>query len=202
MINIYHNDKNVVSIVHDFLNQEECEEILKYSWQNLEDATVVSKDGKGQTHDGRAGRLASFHLEASPIIHGVADRISRMVRMPLVNAEPFQIVHYGEGQQYEYHHDSFDKNDEDYNEDYVKTGGQRVLTALGYLRNVPKGGETGFCHYGVNVQPRMGTIVVWYNVNPKTMERDDWAQHAGLPVWEGEKYAFNLWFREGKFNND
>ena len=48
----------------------------------------------------------------------------------------------------------------------------------------------------------MGTIVVWYNVNPKTMERDDLAQHAGLPVWEGEKYAFNLWFREGKFNND
>ena len=47
MINIYHNEVHRISIVHDFITEEECEEILTYSWQNLEPANVISSDGKG-----------------------------------------------------------------------------------------------------------------------------------------------------------
>ena len=64
---------------------------------------------------------------------------------------------------------------------------------------MPKGGETGFNRLGVNVQPKQGTVVIWYNVEPDTNKREILSQHAGLPVLEGEKYAFNLWFRESKF---
>ena len=202
MIEIYNNGKLGIAVRHNFLSIDECEEMLAHSWQNLEEATVISADGKGQKHVGRTGSHYFLRHDASPVIHGVAEKISQMVRIPLENAEPFQIVHYDVGQEYSYHWDSFDKNDTDHYDGYVKTGGQRVLTVLGYLRDVPKGGETGFNHYGINVQPRAGTIVVWYNVDTKTLERDEWSQHAGLPVIEGEKYAFNLWFREGKFNND
>ena len=84
----------------------------------------------------------------------------------------------------------------------MKTGGQRIVTVLGYLRDVIQGGETGFCHHGLSVQPKAGTVVVWYNVNKETNERNELSQHAGLPVIVGEKYAFNLWFREGRFKND
>ena len=66
----------------------------------------------------------------------------------------------------------------------MKTGGQRLLTVLGYLRDVPSGGETGFNRLGLNVQPRMGSIIVWYNCKPETNERDEFSQHAGLPVLE------------------
>ena len=202
MINIYHNDVHRISVVHDFLSAEECDEILRYSWQNLQPANVVSSDGKGKKHEGRTGSNTWLNHDASPVILGVAERISQMVRMPLENAEPFQIVHYDVGQKYDYHYDSFDMSDEEYFEGYVKTGGQRLLTVLGYLRDVPSGGETGFNRLGLNVQPRMGSIIVWYNCKPETNERDEWSQHAGLPVLEGEKYAFNLWFREEKFSND
>ena len=106
-----------------------------------------------------------------------------MVRMPLENAEPFQIVHYKEGQQYDYHYDSFDASDSEHYEGYVKTGGQRLLTVLGYLRDVPKGGETGFNRLGLNVQPKRAQSS-WYNCKPETNERDEWSQHAGLPVLE------------------
>ena len=34
---------------------------------------------------------------------------------------------------------------------------------------------------------------------PKPTKREIKSQHAGLPVLEGEKYAFNLWFRENEF---
>jgi len=202
MINVYNNEILAFSVVHNFITTEECEEMLAYSWQNLESADVISNDGKGQKHEGRTGSNTWLKHDASPLIENVAKRISQMVRMPLENAEPFQVVYYEEGQLYDYHHDSFHESDESYNKDYVKTGGQRIVTALGYLRDVPQGGETGFCHHGLSVHPKAGTIVVWYNVNKETNERNELSQHAGLPVIIGEKYAFNLWFREGRFKND
>ena len=199
MIHIYDNDKQMIAVVHDFISQEECEEILAYSWQNMERSTVASKDGKGQKHDKRTGSNTWLQHDASPIIKGVADRISQMVRMPLKNAEPFQVVYYKENEEYDYHWDSFDESDDVATEEYTKNGGQRLITVLGYLRDVPKGGETGFNHLGVNIQPRRGSIIVWWNVEPNTTKREIKSQHAGLPVLEGEKYAFNLWFREKEF---
>ena len=199
MIHIYDNDKQMIAVVHDFISQEECEEILAYSWQNMERSTVASKDGKGQKHDKRTGSNTWLQHDASPIIKGVADRISQMVRMPLKNAEPFQVVYYKENEEYDYHWDSFDESDDVATEEYTKNGGQRLITVLGYLRDVPKGGETGFNHLGVNIQPRRGSVIVWWNVETNTTKREIKSQHAGLPVLEGEKYAFNLWFRENEF---
>tara|TARA_R100001510_G_C7564026_1_gene143023 strand:- start:140 stop:745 length:606 start_codon:yes stop_codon:yes gene_type:complete len=199
MIHIYDNDKQMIAVVHDFVSEEECEEILAHTWQNMEKSSVASKDGKGQTHSGRTGSNTWLQHDASPLIQGVADRISQMVRMPLDNAEPFQVVHYTENQEYGYHYDSFDEGDDVDYEGYTKNGGQRLITVLGYLRDVPKGGETGFNHLGVNIQPRRGSIIVWWNVEPNTTKREIKSQHAGLPVIEGEKYAFNLWFREKEF---
>ena len=199
MIHIYDNDKQMIAVVHDFISQGECEEILAYSWQNMERSTVASKDGKGQKHDKRTGSNTWLQHDASPIIKGVADRISQMVRMPLKNAEPFQVVYYKENEEYDYHWDSFDESDDVATEEYTKNGGQRLITVLGYLRDVPKGGETGFNHLGVNIQPRRGSVIVWWNVEPNTTKREIKSQHAGLPVLEGEKYAFNLWFRENEF---
>tara|TARA_Y100000004_G_scaffold162661_1_gene191573 strand:- start:33 stop:638 length:606 start_codon:yes stop_codon:yes gene_type:complete len=199
MIHIYDNDRQMVAVVHDFISEEECEEILAHTWQNMKRSKVASKDGKGQKHDKRTGSNTWLKHDASPIIKGVADRISEMVRMPLDNAEPFQVVHYKVGQEYNYHYDSFDESDIGFNEEYTKNGGQRLITVLGYLRDVPKGGETGFSRLGVNIQPRRGSIIVWWNVEPNTTKREIKSLHAGLPVLEGEKYAFNLWFREKEF---
>ena len=199
MIHIYDNDKQMIAVVHDFISQEECEEILAYSWQNMERSTVASKDGKGQKHDKRTGSNTWLQHDASPIIKGVADRISQMVRMPLKNAEPFQVVYYKENEEYDYHWDSFDESDDVATEEYTKNGGQRLITVLGYLRDVPKGGETVFNHLVVNIKPRRGSVIVWWNVEPNTTKREIKSQHAGLPVLEGEKYAFNLWFRENEF---
>ena len=199
MIHIYDNDKQMIAVVHNFVSEEECEEILAYSWQNMKRSKVASKDGKGQKHSKRTGSNTWLQHDASPIIQGVADRISQMVRMPLKNAEPFQVVYYKENEEYDYHWDSFDESDDVATEEYMKNGGQRLITVLGYLRDVPKGGETSFNHLGVNIQPRRGSVIVWWNVEPNTTKREIKSQHAGLPVLEGEKYAFNLWFRENEF---
>jgi prolyl 4-hydroxylase len=203
MINIHHNDMHMVSVIPDFMTEHECEHILQHSLQTMQPSMVVSNDGEGQFIKGRTGSNTWLPHNTNDVILNVAQRLSDTVRMPLENAEPFQVVHYEVGQEYDYHWDSFDKSDDQYNEKYVShQGGQRIITALGYLRDVPKGGETGFNRLGVNVQPKQGTVVIWYNVEPDTTKRELLSQHAGLPVLEGEKYAFNLWFRESKFGEN
>ena len=203
MINIHHNDMHMVSVIPDFMTEHECEHILQHSLQTMQPSMVVSNDGEGQFIKGRTGSNTWLPHNTNDVILNVAQRLSDTVRMPLENAEPFQVVHYEVGQEYDYHWDSFDKSDDQYNEKYVsQQGGKRIITALGYLRDVPKGGETGFNRLGVNVQPKQGTVVIWYNVEPDTTKRELLSQHAGLPVLEGEKYAFNLWFRESKFGEN
>ena len=65
----------------------------------------------------------------------------------------------------------------------MKTGGQRLLTVLGYLRDVHQVETDSIDCLNAT---RMGSIIVWYNCKPETNERDEFSQHAGLPVLEGE----------------
>ena len=81
----------------------------------------------------------------------------------------------------------------------LKRGGQRIYTAIAYLNDVEEGGATEFRDLNISVKPKKGSILVWKNVLPGTTKVHPLSLHAGRPVTGGEKYAFNLWFRENKF---
>ena len=104
----------------------------------------------------------------------------------------------------------------------TKDSGNRLLTALGYLCNLPSptcGGGTQFTKLGFHVEPELGKLLVFHNcyaaqdadvpeiaqaVDPgepselwsTVAKRHPLSEHAGMVVHEGEKLAFNLWFRE------
>jgi len=199
VINVFNDDTHLMTLLPEFVTAYECDHILRRSIQNLQPADVVSDDGKGRKHPGRTGSNTWLPHKTDSIIYGVSARLANAARMPLENAEDLQIVHYGVGQQYDYHFDSFDKDEDPaYNESYLK-GGQRIMTVFGFLNDVPKGGETGFKRLGINIQPKRGTVVLWYNTKPGTNKREHLSEHAGLPVLEGQKYAFNLWFHENRY---
>ena len=122
-------------------------------------------------------------------------RISELVQIPSSHAEAFQVLHYSNSQEYQPHLDTFDTADEGYLS-YLKNGGQRIVTALAYLNNVEKGGETSFPNIGKVVTPETGKIVVFHLCKKGTIETNTDALHGAMPVIEGEKWAFNLWFRE------
>jgi prolyl 4-hydroxylase len=72
--------------------------------------------------------------------------------------------------------------------------GQRLVTALGYLTTVADGGGT---QMGRMVVPALqGRLLIFHNCEPGTTDIDLASRHAGLPVGSGEKWAFNLWFKE------
>ena len=71
-----------------------------------------------------------------------------------------------------------------------------MVTALVYLNDVEKGGHTKFTKMDLSVEAKKGRILVFHNCEKGTNIVHNLSEHAGTPVLAGEKYAFNLWFRQ------
>ena len=71
-----------------------------------------------------------------------------------------------------------------------------MATALCYLNDVEEGGGTRLTKANVDISAKKGKLLVFWNVQENTNIRHYLAEHAGMPVIKGYKYAFNLWFRE------
>jgi prolyl 4-hydroxylase len=50
----------------------------------------------------------------------------------------------------------------------------------------------------VEVEPRVGTAIFWFNMDPAGVV-DEKTLHAGAPVQEGTKVGLNIWTRDRKF---
>lgn len=97
------------------------------------------------------------------------------------------------------HFDAFDVSNED-GRRFAANGGQRVVTVLVYLNDVPQGGATQFPALNFQVQPRRGTALVFF---PATVDGllDRNALHAALPAVEPySKYVSQVWIRQSNYN--
>ena len=108
-------------------------------------------------------------------------------------SEDLQLVHYQKGQEYTPHHDFI------YPSIANRHQPTRFATLLIYLQSPKEGGETVFPrsmqtahHDGLQVVPKMGKAVLFYNMLPDG-NVDDLSQHGSNAVMEGEKWIANLW---------
>ena len=194
---IIYNEDPLIYVIEDFISKEECQHFVDESRSKLERAkTIGGKDGI--YHENRTGMNCWIHHGHSAVSKAVGDRIADLIGFPLKNAESFQVVYYTGGTQYNDHHDAFN-HETDEGKKHLKRGGQRIYTALGYLNDVEEGGATEFRDLSISVKPKKGSLLVWKNVLPGTTKVHPDSLHAGRPVTKGEKFAFNLWFRENKF---
>lgn len=194
---IIYNEDPLIYVIEDFISDDECNHFVEASNTKLERAkTIGGKDGI--YHENRTGSNCWLPHSHSSLTNEVGQRIADLIGFPLKNAESFQIVYYTGGTQYNDHHDAFnDTTDE--GKKHLKRGGQRIYTAIAYLNDVAEGGDTEFRDLNISIKPKKGSVLVWKNVLPGTTKVHPLSLHAGRPVTGGEKYAFNLWFRENKF---
>ena len=194
---IIYNDDPLIYVIENFISDAECDHFVEASNPKLERAkTIGGKDGI--YHKNRTGSNCWLPHNHSTLTQDVGKRIAELVRFPLKNAESFQVVYYTGGTEYNDHHDAFN-GETDEGKKHLKRGGQRIFTAIAYLNDVEEGGDTEFRDLNISVKPKKGSILVWKNVLPGTTKVHPSSLHAGRPVTGGEKYAFNLWFRENKF---
>ena len=167
----------VVYVVSNFLSDKECAAFVELGKGKMERATVIT-DSEHEVHASRTNDYCWLEHSANDIVHEVSKRFSVLVQMPINNAEQFQLVYYGPGNEYKPHHDAFDKTTEEGQNNWFP-GGQRIVTALAYLNDVEKGGETDFPKIDVSVKPKKGDVVVFHNciegtteINPNSLDID------------------------------
>ena len=185
--------------VDDVLTSEECRHFINIAKPHLQRA-LVSDNSQGVVSNGRTGSNCWIRHASDSITLEVAKKIAKIVGMPLENAESFQVIYYGPGQEYRPHYDSWEHNGSEKTLRCMRLGGARLRTALVYLNDPEEGGGTKMHRLGLTVEPQQGRLLVFNNTYTDSHVRHPLSEHAGLPVIKGEKYAFNLWFKECRSN--
>ncbi|WP_417450063.1 2OG-Fe(II) oxygenase [Kordiimonas sp.] len=186
-----------VYTIAEFLGGAECKHLIaRAKTQEMMRATV-SGEKDGVISSGRTNDVCWLDHTGDPACKRIALKVAGLVGMPLSHAEKFQVIRYDVGTEYKPHFDAFEAHTTA-GQRNMKGGGQRLITVLGYLNNVKKGGATEFPKLDISIPAEMGKLLVFHNCLPGTTERHPQSLHAGRPVEEGEKWAFNLWFRAEK----
>jgi prolyl 4-hydroxylase len=184
---------NIVKEIENFITDEQSNELIDMGEKTFYKMTVMGKNPRAdyRTADG------TWLSNQNPLSKLVREKISQVVGLPTENMEGTHIVKYGVGGEYKVHHDFFHTNT-DYYERSISRGGQRKFTALIYLNDDFKGGETEFPKLNIKVQPQKNKLVIWDNLKENGELNYD-SLHAGLPVIEGTKYICIIWIREKQF---
>jgi prolyl 4-hydroxylase len=194
---LIHHDPKVYT-VNGVISEEECEHFKKITFSHMQRSTVSSigkSKVKGLLDNRRTSSNCWVKHKYDKITLDVASRIAELIQIPLDNAEDYQVLHYESAQEYQPHLDTFDPK-LDKKGKYLSNGGQRIITVLGYLNTVEEGGETSFPNIDKAIFPETGKIVVFHNCIDGTNRPHPDSLHGACPVIQGEKWAFNLWFRE------
>jgi prolyl 4-hydroxylase len=199
------NDYNVISfanksdpyvkpiVIENFLSNKDCDRIIEYSKNKLFDSQTVGGLDK-KTRDSRQHWIN----KNDKLVKHIYKNASEMFKFPLENTEDFQVVNYKNKQFFNQHYDACcDKNKHCL--DFIKTGGQRVLTILIYLNDEFTGGYTEFPNLNLKIKPKKGKAVIFYSLATNTNKCHPYALHAGLPIENGEKWIANIWVRERKY---
>lgn len=142
---------------------------------------------------------------------GICELVAGVVGMPSRDyVEDVEINRFNDTGYFELHYDFLRGNDTRDGGDF--DGCQRIATAILYLTDAFQGGENVFVANKsfegglkqvdltrddtVTVQPKIGRLVVLYNVHPMTERVDPESWHGSMPVKGGQKIAATFYVRD------
>lgn len=179
------NEDPLIYTIDNFLDDESCEHFIK-----------ISNEKRGLTLSNKTSTKYWISQNYDSITKKIGEKIAKTVNIPLENAEYFQVIYYKENQEYKKHYDAWKIDNSMKSIRNMKYGGQRIKTALVYLNDVSSGGNTLFSKLNKEVVPKKGKILIFSNVYNNLNIPHELSEHAGLPILKGEKWAFNICFRE------
>jgi prolyl 4-hydroxylase len=175
-----------VSVFEQFMSPAECDYLISAANPLLQQSVIVDpSSGQLRPHPIRTSDGAFFPWAAEDlVISALNRRMAKASRTDTQCGEPLQVLRYRPGQEYRPHFDAL-----------PAASNQRVYTMLVYLNDGYAGGETFFTRTGLKYAGKRGAGLLFRNVGPEGRP-DPQAEHAGLPVVQGEKFIASRWIRE------
>ena len=173
----------------NILSVDECNELIKISKDRLGKALTY-----GKNEEYRTAKSTSID-EKTELTNKIKNIVSEKTNLPIENQEEINVVKYNIGGEYKVHHDFFRPNTNHFE---LQNGGQRIYSCLFYINDDFDGGETDFPKVNYRVDPQIGKLVIWKNLNDDLSVNYN-SLHAGLPVISGEKWICIVWVRENNF---
>lgn len=183
------NDKIELYAVENFLNDDECAQIVALIRENNRRSTTT-EDGVSDFRTSHTCDLAELN---HPLIDDIDRRMCQYMGIKQEQSEQIQGQLYEAGQQFKAHTDYFHQSSDTANK-HIGQHGQRSWTFMVYLNSTRDGGATEFPNIDLAIQPAAGTALIWNNrladgsCNPDTL-------HCGSPVIAGYKAILTKWFR-------
>jgi prolyl 4-hydroxylase len=177
----------------NMISSQEADYIIRMASSNFQDSTIVS----GMNLSVRKSQTNTINNH-DPTLRAIIERICKMVDYPFENVEPVQVIRYGSDGYYNAHYDSCpDKNE--HCRQFVKNGGQRVVTVVIYLNDDFSGGHTTFINLKRQFQPKKGSGLIFYSMDKDKTKTHPLSLHEGSPLTKGTKYIANIWIRENAY---
>ena len=163
-------------IFENVITKEECDSLIEYvkAGNMLKKSTTMGEQIPGY----RTSSNCFVEYDEHPVASKISSFISDIVFEPIEKFEDLQMVHYNSGECYKMHHDYFDPNYKQDQEE-LKKSGQRTWTGFIYLNEVSSGGGTEFVNIAKTVYPKPGRMIVWKNVDEGKIIDD--SLHRALP---------------------
>ncbi|MDQ0417424.1 prolyl 4-hydroxylase [Croceifilum oryzae] len=189
LVNVLSTDPYVV-VHEEIFSQEECQHII-----NVGQGVLAPAQTQGGMSDTRISDTAWLNHYTDHLILSFCERIANLVGRPLSHAEALQVARYGVGGKFEPHIDCYDTNSEGGNY-FFSIAGQRICTAILYLNDTLKGGETYFPDLNLDIKPKTGNLLIFDNCYTDTINAHPLSIHGSRVLEEGEKWITTLWFTE------
>jgi predicted 2-oxoglutarate/Fe(II)-dependent dioxygenase YbiX len=192
-----HDDPQVFSIA-GFLPPGVCDWLIGRAAPDLQPATMMVGYGDvPQINSARTNSAFQFDILNADVVVGlVRARIALALRVPLLNLEPPQVLHYAQGQEFLPHYDALQTKPP--GERLGEQGGDRALTLLVYLNAGYEGGATTFPRLGLRFKGAKGDALWFANLNQEGGVHR-LSLHAGEAPTRGEKWLLSQWVHDRPF---
>lgn len=179
-----------------FLSYDECCHLIsKYDSKALQKSQTTSPgDPKAKSKTSSENRPLDNH-DCDQLKY----KVSECLNWSYQSIENPHFIRYRKGNEYKLHYDDFPPimfyMKEVAEKNQLESRGNRVATAILYLNEDFKGGETEFPLTNYRIVPKTGLLASWHNINSDGI-RIEHSMHAGLKILSGTKYIIGFHLRE------
>jgi prolyl 4-hydroxylase len=179
-----------IIMVAGLLALEECRYVMTLAGPLLQPSVVIDPPtGKLIPHPVRTSHGAAIGpVQEDLVINRINRRLAGATGTKYEWGEPLYVLRYTPGQEYKPHLDAI-----------PGLANQRQWTALAYLSDGYRGGETDFPDLGITVRGVPGDVLLFRNLDEHG-RADPRTRHTGFPVTSGTKWLATRWIRQRPYH--